>query len=134
MLWFDLIALGRPTWNSRNNSSDSNKNVLRDDQGFCLIVCLLVYACLVCLFMCLFHFELIAFHAAGRRVQTTGQKLYKLCKKMLTLWNFVTIFGATMRNTFKWVQSPRLLLVPPKIREIGAKMSEIWESKHNFAQ
>ena len=42
------------------------------------------------------------------------------CKKMSTFWNFMTIFGITMINTFKRVKTS--LLIGSFIREIDVKI------------
>ena len=50
---------------------------------------------------------------------------------MSKLWNFMTIFGTTM----KYIEiSTNIPVIGSLNREMSIKISEMLESKHNFAQ
>ena len=67
----------------------------------------------------------------GRRVQTTGQEWYKLCKKIKT----VEFHDHIWNQHEKYIEiSTNMSGMGSVIHELAVKIWDIWESKHNFAQ
>ena len=75
-------------------------------------------------------FKVNAFHAAGE-CRRQGQQVNKICKKNVEIVEF---HDHIWNNNEKCIQkSTNMPGIGSVNREIAVKMSEMWESKHDFA-